>query len=100
MVTSKCEAEIGLFLTATHTHTQKKKQTNKERKKGEKKSESKREYEWERKASRKRERKSGKADFFLFLNDNGFWEKTLTNFKSSSMVFVMYSYLVTVGYVK
>lgn len=58
MVTSKCEAEIGLFLTATP-------KKKKERKKGEKKGESKREYEWERKASRKRERKSGKADFFV-----------------------------------
>lgn len=39
MVTSKCEAEIGLFLTATP------KKKKKERKKGEKKRESKREYE-------------------------------------------------------
>ena len=38
MVTSKCEAEIGLFLTAT---PKKKKKT----KKGEKKRESKKEYE-------------------------------------------------------
>ena len=58
MVTSKCEAEIGLFLTATPKM--------KEKERGEeKKRESKREYEWERKASRKRERKSGKADFFV-----------------------------------
>ena len=56
MVTSKCEAEIGLFLTATPKMKEKK---------GEKKRESKREYERERKASRKRERKSGKADFFV-----------------------------------
>ena len=39
MVTSKCEAEIGLFPTATP------KKKRKERKKGEKKRENKRDYE-------------------------------------------------------
>ena len=58
MVTSKCEAEIGLFLTATP-------KKKKERKKGEKKRESKRVYECDRKSSRKTERKSGKADIFF-----------------------------------
>lgn len=57
MVTSTCEAETGLFLTAT---PKKEKQKRRE----EKKRESKREYDSERKAS-KRERKSGKADFFV-----------------------------------
>jgi len=41
MVTSKCEAEIGVFLAATP----KKKKKKERKKKGEKKRESKREYE-------------------------------------------------------
>ena len=41
MVTSKCEAEIRVFLTATP----KKKKKKERKKKGEKKRESKREYE-------------------------------------------------------
>ena len=45
-----------------------------------------------------RQKENLEKQIFLFLNDNGFWEKTLTNFKSSSTV--MFSYLATVGYVK
>ena len=58
MVTSKCEAEIGLFLTATPK--KKGKKEKKERRKG---------RAWgsmsESEEQVGRERKSGKADFFV-----------------------------------
>lgn len=72
-----------------------KKKERKERKKRE----SKREYEWDRKAGRKTEESLENQIFSLLLNDNGFWETTLTNFKFIT-VSVMFSYLVTAGYVK
>ena len=58
MVTSKCEAEIGLFLTATPKKKERKKERREER--GEQ------EGVWvKEKSKKKRERKSGKAYFFV-----------------------------------
>ena len=69
MGTSKCEAEIGLFLTATPKMKEKK---ERRKEKGEQ------EGVWVREKSRQEERKKiRRSSFFcLFLNDNGFWEKT------------------------
>ena len=64
MVTSKCEAEIALFLTAT---------PKKERKKGEKTRKGRargRMSETEKQVGRQKE--SLEKQIFLFLNDNGF----------------------------
>ena len=57
MVTSKCEAEIGLFLTAT---PKKRKERKKERRKGRARGSMS-----EREKQVGREKKSGKADFFV-----------------------------------
>ena len=59
MVTSKCEAEIGLFLTATP-----KKKKRKERKKARRKGRARGSMS-EREKQVGREKKSGKADFFV-----------------------------------
>ena len=58
MVTSKCEAEIGLFLTATPK--KKRKKEKKERRKGRARGSMS-----EREKQVGREKKSGKADFFV-----------------------------------
>ena len=65
MVTSKCEAEIGLFLTAT---------PKKERKKGEKRRKGRARgcmSETEKQVGRQKENLE-KQIFSLLLNDNGF----------------------------
>ena len=62
MVTSKCEAEIGLFLTATP-----KKKQRKERRKGRA-----RRSMSEREKQVGREKENLEKQIFLFLNGNGF----------------------------
>ena len=82
--------------TVSHSHTKN------ERKKGEKKRKGRARGSMSERENRQEERRKiwRSKVFCLFLNDNGFWEKTLTNFKISSTVCVMFSYLVTVGCVK
>ena len=64
MVTSKCEEEIGLFLTAT---------PKKERKKGEKRRKGRaRGCMSETEKQVRREKENLEKQIFLFLNDNGF----------------------------
>ena len=64
MVTSKCEAEIGLFLTAT---PKKKKKQRKERRKGRA-----RRSMSEREKQVGRQKENLEKQIFLFLNGNGF----------------------------
>ena len=84
--------------TVSQSHTKKKKKGKKEKK--ERRKGRARGTMSEREKQVGRDKENLEKQIFLFLNDNGFWEKTLTNFKSSTTVFVMFSYLVTVGYVK
>ena len=65
MVTSKCEAEIGLFLTATPK--KKRKKEKKERRKGRARG-----TMSEREKQVGREKENLEKQIFLFLNDNGF----------------------------
>lgn len=65
MVTSKCEAEIGLFLTATPK--KKRKKEKKERRKGRARGSMS-----EREKQVGREKENLEKQIFLFLNDNGF----------------------------
>lgn len=60
MVTSKCEAEIGLFLTAIPKKKKKEKKKKEERRKGRARGSMS-----EREKQVGREKKSGKADFFV-----------------------------------
>ena len=64
MGTSKCEAEIGLFLTAT---PKKRKERKKERRKGRARG-----TMSEREKQVGREKENLEKQTFLFLNDNGF----------------------------
>ena len=61
MVTSKCEAEIGMFLAATP------KKKKKERRKGRARG-----TMSEREKQVRREKENLEKHIFLFLNDNGF----------------------------
>ena len=64
MVTSKCEAEIGLFLTATPKMKEKKgEKKRKERARGSMS---------EREKQAGREKENLEKQIFWFLNDNGF----------------------------
>ena len=63
MVTSKCEAEIGLFLTATPKKKERKKEKRKGRARGSMS---------ERVNQVGREKENLKKQIFLFLNGNGF----------------------------
>jgi len=65
MVTSKCEAEIGLFLTATPK--KKKKERKKEKRKGRARGSMS-----ERVNQVGREKENLEKQIFLFLNGNGF----------------------------
>ena len=65
MVTSKCEAEIGLFLTATPK--KKRKKEKKERRKGRARG-----TMSEREKQVGREKENLEKQIFLFLSDNGF----------------------------
>ena len=65
MVTSKCEAEIGLFLTATPK--KKKRKEKKERRKGRARG-----TMSEREKQVGREKENLEKQIFLFLSDNGF----------------------------
>ena len=67
MVTSKCEAEIGLFLTATPKKKKKRKERKKERRKGRARG-----TMSEREKQVGREKENLEKQIFLFLNDNGF----------------------------
>lgn len=64
MWTSQCEAEIGLFLTAT---PKKRKERKKERRKGRARGSMS-----EREKQVGREKENLEKQIFLFLNDNGF----------------------------
>jgi len=64
MVTSKCEAEIGLFLTAT---PKERKKERKERRKGRARGSMS-----EREKQVGREKENLEKQIFWFLNDNGF----------------------------
>ena len=66
MVTSKCEAEIGLFPTATPKKKKGKKE-KKERRKGRARG-----TMSEREKQVGREKENLEKQIFLFLNDNGF----------------------------
>ena len=65
MVTSKCEAEIGMFLAATPK--KKRKERKKERRKGRARG-----TMSEREKQVRREKENLEKQIFLFLNDNGF----------------------------
>ena len=67
MVTSKCEAEIGVFLTATPKKKKKGKERKKERRKGRARGSMS-----EREKQVGREKENLEKQIFLFLNDNGF----------------------------
>ena len=67
MVTSKCEAEIGLFLTAIPKKKKKEKKKKEERRKGRARGSMS-----EREKQVGREKENLEKQTFLFLNDNGF----------------------------
>ena len=67
MVTSKCEAEIGLFLTAIPKKKKKEKKKKEERRKGRARGSMS-----EREKQVGREKENLEKQIFWFLNDNGF----------------------------
>ena len=67
MVTSKCEAEIGLFLTAIPKKKKKEKKKKEERRKGRARGSMS-----EREKQVGREKENLEKQIFLFVNDNGF----------------------------